>query len=197
LVIILHKKHSEKRVKAKVEKKKKRTALQMQKSHGISSRAGTRKDSNGFVANSCNGHLIRTLTLTSTGFQKTVDEILTYGYVKPRDLWFRPKRPPTDPSRIVWGLYPSGMLACTLKLRNLPEPEHAKASAQGSELARASRSQSAGNLSAILGTCLAYDANQGPGTRRHIPSHRGSGAPRRSTLGAALPAESPMFGVGN
>jgi hypothetical protein len=46
----LHKKHSEKRVKAKVEKKKKRTALQMQKSHGMSSRAGIRKDNNGFVA---------------------------------------------------------------------------------------------------------------------------------------------------
>jgi hypothetical protein len=40
--------------------------------------------------------------------------------------------PPTDPSRIVWELYPSGTLARTIRLRNLLEPEHAKASAQGS-----------------------------------------------------------------
>jgi len=60
------------------------------------------------------------------------DEILTYGYVKPWDLWFPTKETPDRSLRDrsgARGLYPSGTLMCTLRLRNLPEPKHAKASA--------------------------------------------------------------------
>jgi hypothetical protein len=61
------------------------------------------------------------------------DEILTYGYVKSRDPHgSRPKGPPADPSRITWGLYPSGTLVRTLRPRNLTELGHSAAPAQGS-----------------------------------------------------------------
>jgi hypothetical protein len=74
------------------------------------------------------------------GFLKKIllklgDEILTYRYIKPRNLWFPTEEtlgrsPQEHPG--PRGLYPSGTLTRTLKLRNLPEPEHSKASAQGS-----------------------------------------------------------------
>jgi hypothetical protein len=63
------------------------------------------------------------------------NEILTYGYVKPRDLWFPTEeslQPISLGSPSGSGLYPSGMLARTLRLRNLLEHEHTEASTQGS-----------------------------------------------------------------
>jgi len=63
------------------------------------------------------------------------DEVLTYGFVNPQDLWFPTEETPDRSLQDrpgAWGLYPSGMLVRTLRLRDLPELEHAKASAQGS-----------------------------------------------------------------
>jgi hypothetical protein len=38
-------------------------------------------------------------------FHLPTDEILTYGYVKPRDLWFPTEEaPPSRSPRITWGL---------------------------------------------------------------------------------------------
>jgi hypothetical protein len=78
-----------------------------------------------------------------------------YGYVKSWDLWFLTKETPDRPLQEYLGsqgLYPLGMLVRTLRLRNLPKPEYANASAQG--------------LGARpLGSCPAYDTSQGPGIR--------------------------------
>jgi hypothetical protein len=54
------------------------------------------------------------------------DEILSYGYIKPRDLWF-PTEETSQPISLGSlggsGLCPSGNLAHTLRLRNSPEAE--------------------------------------------------------------------------
>jgi hypothetical protein len=63
------------------------------------------------------------------------DDILTYGYVKPREQWFPTKDTPSQPLQDrpgAQGLYPSGMLARTLRRRNLIEPKHIASPAQGS-----------------------------------------------------------------
>jgi len=57
---------------------------------------------------------------------------------------------------------------------------------------RASGSRSTRSPSPILGFCSAYDASQGPGARKHAPSHRGSRAPRHCTLGVSSSAAPPI-----
>jgi hypothetical protein len=47
------------------------------------------------------------------------------------------------------------------------------------------------HFGSALGSCPASDASQGTGARRHAPSYRGSGAPRRCPLGMALPPTFP------
>jgi hypothetical protein len=59
-------------------------------------------------------------------------------------------------------------------------------------LARASDSRSMRRPSSGLGSCPAWQANQGPGIRRKALRHRGLGAPRRRTLGVALLATSAI-----
>jgi hypothetical protein len=109
---------------------------------------------------------------------------------------FRPKIPPTDPSRIALGLegYIHQVHSCapsdqeTQPSMSTPRP---LLKARG--LARTLSSRSMTLPSLVLGSCLAYNASQGPSTRRHAPSHRGSRAPRCYTLGVALPA-APLIG---
>jgi hypothetical protein len=69
-----------------------------------------------------------------------------------------------------------GMLVLTLGPRNLPEPEHAKASNQGSGACSGLRLPIDRKPKPSPRLLLAYDASQGLGIRRHAPSHRGSGA---------------------
>jgi len=98
----------------------------------------------------------------------------------------------TDPSRIARGLYPSGTLARTLWRRIPTEPDYAATSAWGSG---ARPSPEAPNLrqhsSPALGSCPTNDASQGSCPKRRALSYRGSGAPRRCSLGTALPATFP------
>jgi hypothetical protein len=80
----------------------------------------------------------------------------------------RPKGHPDQPLQDrpgARGLYPSGTLTRTLRLRNLPEPKQTKASAQGSGARPSLTLPTTRNLSSVLDSYLAYDANQGPGTR--------------------------------
>jgi hypothetical protein len=64
------------------------------------------------------------------------DEILTYEYIKPQNQWFLTEGPPPDQPHQdrpgAQGIYPLGMLACSLRRRNLTEPRHDAAPAQGS-----------------------------------------------------------------
>jgi hypothetical protein len=106
----------------------------------------------------------------------------------------QPRDPPADPPRIAWGLG-----GCTHRVRSRapsgqgikPSPSKPATSAQRSG-ARSSPGLSIdGDLDPILGLFLALGASQGPGTRRHAPSHQGSGTPWRCPLGVALPTIPP------
>jgi hypothetical protein len=122
--------------------------------------------------------------LVSPNFLLLFNEILTYGYVKPRVQWFpneEDPRPTPPGSPRPRGLYPSGTLTRTLQRRNLAEPDYATTSISSSG---AHPSPEAPDLrqhsGLVLGSCPASNASQGLGTRRRAPSYRAQGL-----LGAA------------
>ena len=104
------------------------------------------------------------------------------------------RRPPTDPFRIARGLrgYAHRARSRAPSGKEIqPSLTRLQLSPRARGLARALGSQSMGQPSLVLGSCKAHDANQGPGTRRQALSYRCSGAPRRCSLGAALPTAPP------
>ena len=91
------------------------------------------------------------------------------------------------------GLYPSGTLMRTLRSRGRAEPEQACRlclTLRGSPEPKAPNRR---GLEPILGLSPALGASQGPGARRHTPSHRGSRAPQRCPVSAAL-STTPLTG---
>jgi hypothetical protein len=119
------------------------------------------------------------------------DDILTYGYLKPRVQWFLTKEdPPTDPFRITQGLggyaHRARSLAPSGK-KTRPSLSWPRPPPGARWFARAPGTQSTMHPGPTLGSCPANDASQGPSARRQAPGYRCSGAPRRRSLGAALP----------
>ena len=86
------------------------------------------------------------------------------------------------------GLYPLGMLARTLRPRNLAKLELAAASAQGSGAHQSLRLPMNGKPEPDPWFLPGLRCQPRPGTRRHAPSCRGSGAPQHCPLGMALSA---------
>jgi hypothetical protein len=123
------------------------------------------------------------------------NEILTYGYVKPRVQWFpneEDPRPTPPGSPRAQGPYPSGTLTRTLRRRNLAEPDYATTSISSSGAHPSLESPDLRqHFDPVLGSCTASNASQGSGARRRAPSYRGLGAPRRCPLGTILPATFP------
>jgi hypothetical protein len=128
-----------------------------------------------------------------SGTLAPTDEILTYGYVKPKDQWFLTKGTPDRPLQdrpgargyTYWvrSRVPSDQETWP-SLGTVQPPHRARG------LARVSGSQSTTCPSSGLGSCPACDVGQGPGARIQALSHQGSGAPRRRALDMALPATS-------
>ena len=87
------------------------------------------------------------------------DKILTYGYVKPRDQGFPTERPPTYSSRIARWLYPSGVLARTLRPKKPPDPERNRAIAWGLGAPLSLRLPIDRSLDQILSLLLAIGAS--------------------------------------
>jgi hypothetical protein len=109
------------------------------------------------------------------------EEILTYGYVKPRVQWFLTEEDPlTDTFRIARGLrsYAHQARSCAPSGKETwPSLTWPQPLPRAQRLTRDSGSVSMAHPSSALGSCPANDSSQGLGTRRQALSHQCSGAP--------------------